>query len=149
MNQDQVRRTKVEEFMVKSPVSVEPWQLVAQARHLMLMHSFSFLPVHIDGQWKLVSEFALAKYLHLHPTPDLRKRALASQLAVAAEEKLGSKLELVEAEVVQQVAYLCLGFGQNDYFKTRHSALNRAFASAQGTGVTAPARNAAWRVRSS
>ena len=104
MNQDKVRRTKVEEFMVKSPVSVEPWQLVAQARHLMLMHSFSFLPVkvNIDGGWKLVSEFALAKYLHLHPTPDLRKRALASQLAVAADEKQESKLELVEAEVVRE-----------------------------------------------
>ena len=99
MSQDKVVRTKVEEFMVKSPVSVEPWQLVAQARHLMLMHSFSFLPVNVDGQWKLVSEFALAKYLHL--TAD-RKRALASPLEVAAEEKLGSKLELVEAEVVQQ-----------------------------------------------
>ena len=49
----------------------------------------------------------------------------------------------------ERFAYLCLGFGQNDYFKTRHRALNRAFASAQGTGVTAPARNAAWRVRSS
>ena len=49
----------------------------------------------------------------------------------------------------ERFAYLCLGFGQNDYFKTRHSALKRAFASAQGAGVTAPARNAAWRVRSS
>ena len=49
----------------------------------------------------------------------------------------------------ERFAYLCLGFGQNDYVKTRYSALNRAFASAQGTGVTAPARNAAWRVRCS
>ena len=111
MNQDKVRRTKVEEFMVKSPVSVEPWQLVAQARHLMLMHSFSFLPVHIDGQWKLVSEFALAKYLHL--TVD-RKHALASPLAVAVGEKQEPKLELVEAEVVRQGTSIAALFGNTE-----------------------------------
>ena len=40
-------------------------------------------------------------------------------------------------------ANLRLGFGQNDDPKTRHRTLNRALASAQGTGFTVPARKAA------
>lgn len=57
-----VERT-VENLMVSSPVTVESWQPVAHARQLMLMHSFSFLPVRLDGAWCLVSELGLAKYL--------------------------------------------------------------------------------------
>lgn len=57
-------RLTVADYMVKSPVSVEHWQPVAHVRQLMLMHSFSFIPVCIDKKWKLVSETAIAKYLH-------------------------------------------------------------------------------------
>jgi hypothetical protein len=63
MKEQDVPRIHVEDFIVKSPVSVEPWQLVAHARQLMLTHSFSFLPVYIDDEWKLVTEVGLAKYL--------------------------------------------------------------------------------------
>jgi len=55
---------KVKDVMVKSPMTVEPWQPVAQARQLMLMHSFSFLPVRIGRSWWLVSEIGLAKFLN-------------------------------------------------------------------------------------
>jgi CBS-domain-containing membrane protein len=64
MKEQEVQRTTVEDFMVKAPVTVEHWQLVAHARQLMLTHSFSFLPVYIGAQWKLVSEVGLAKFLH-------------------------------------------------------------------------------------
>lgn len=57
-----VERT-VENLMVSSPVTVESWQPVAHARQLMLMHSFSFLPVRLGDAWHLVSELGLAKYL--------------------------------------------------------------------------------------
>ena len=57
-----VERT-VGNVMVTSPMTVEPWQPVAHARQLMLMHSFSFLPVRIDASWWLVSELGLAKFL--------------------------------------------------------------------------------------
>lgn len=50
-------------LMVTSPVSVEQWQPVAHARQVMLMHSFSFLPVRFEDGWYLVSELGLAKYL--------------------------------------------------------------------------------------
>lgn len=57
-------RHQVKHYMVKSPVSVAPWQPVAHARQLMLTHSFSFLPVKHDG-WHLLSETSLARYLQL------------------------------------------------------------------------------------
>jgi hypothetical protein len=53
----------VADVMIKSPMTIESWQPVGRARQLMLMHSFSFLPVFIDDKWKLVSELGLAKYL--------------------------------------------------------------------------------------
>lgn len=53
----------VSNLMVSAPVTVEAWQPVAHARQLMLMHSFSFLPVRLNGEWCLVSELGLAKYL--------------------------------------------------------------------------------------
>lgn len=55
-------RHQVKHYMVKSPVSLEPWHPVAHARQLMLTHSFSFLPIKLDG-WMLVSETSLARYL--------------------------------------------------------------------------------------
>jgi hypothetical protein len=63
MKEQVVPRIHVEDFIVKSPATVEPWQLVAHARQLMLTHSFSFLPVYIEREWKLVTEVGLAKYL--------------------------------------------------------------------------------------
>jgi len=46
MVEQQIVRTRVDDFMVRSAVVVHPWQPVAYARQLMLMHSFSFLPVY-------------------------------------------------------------------------------------------------------
>jgi hypothetical protein len=58
-----VKRT-VGNLMVKAPITVEPWQPVAHARQLMLMHSFSFLPLWHEKCWWLLSELALAKFLN-------------------------------------------------------------------------------------
>ena len=98
MVEQQILRETVSDFMVKSPVVVEPWQPVAHARQLMLMHSFSFLPVFID-KWKLVSELSMARYLHKNPN---RKKALAMPIDGAA----AAGLELIDAEVVQATAPL-------------------------------------------
>lgn len=54
---------KVKDYMVKAVVHVEPWHPVAHARQLMLTHSFSFLPVYINGKWKLISELSVARFL--------------------------------------------------------------------------------------
>lgn len=83
----------VGDYMVKAPVAVEHWQPVARARQLMLMNSFSFLPVLIDGKWKLVSETAMAKYLH--------KSSNKGDLLVKTIEAVADKgLPLLPAKVV-------------------------------------------------
>lgn len=55
--------SKVSDYMVRQVVVVEPWQPVAHARQLMLTHSFSFLPVYVDSEWKLLSELSVARFL--------------------------------------------------------------------------------------
>jgi hypothetical protein len=61
------RRT-IGNLMVKSPVTIAPWQPVAYARQVMLMHSFSFLPIWHENRWWLLSELSLAKFLNVSNT---------------------------------------------------------------------------------
>ena len=91
MKEQQLPRQAVKDFMVKSPVVLEVWQPVAHARQLMLTHSFSFLPVFMDG-WKLLSENGLARYMLTNKD---WARALARTIEEAAQE-----LDLLEATVV-------------------------------------------------
>jgi hypothetical protein len=84
MGDTQFSRQTVADYMVKAPVIVEPWQPVAHARQLMLTHSFSFLPVHID-KWKLVPELSMARYLHRDPD---RRKLLATRIDNAARHGL-------------------------------------------------------------
>ena len=77
-------------LMVSTAIAVEPWQPVAHARQLMLMHSFSFLPVWLDGSWHLVSELGLAKYL--------RNGLRNSRLAESLETAKGNGMELVQID---------------------------------------------------
>jgi hypothetical protein len=97
MEQEAPRRTSVRDFMVKAPVFVEPWNLVAHARQLMLTHSFSFLPILVEGRWNLVSELALARYLNRQ---EGRSKLLAKTLLEVTVPKSGPLLELQEAVVV-------------------------------------------------
>lgn len=92
MCEQDVPRKQVADFMVKSPVSIEVWQPVAHARQLMLMHSFSFLPVH-HGSWKLLSEVAMAKYLN---SGGNWNQLLAAPIELAAK----NGLKLIDANVV-------------------------------------------------
>lgn len=75
----------VGDLMVKSPIVIEPWQPVAHARQLMLMHSFSFLPVRIQEDWWLLSEVGLAKFLSTSKTV---KRARLGQTIEASKDAL-------------------------------------------------------------
>lgn len=61
-----IKRKNVSDFMIRNPVFVESWHPVAFARQLMLTHSFSFLPVQIGTEWKLLSELEMATYLFPH-----------------------------------------------------------------------------------
>jgi hypothetical protein len=98
---DTFRKT-VEDFMVKAPVSVESWQPVAHARQLMLMHSFSFLPVRIEEKWKLVSEVSMAKYLSGATNANEKKQMLATTIHAASTS--AQKLELIDAQVTKPSA---------------------------------------------
>ena len=84
-----VERT-VGSVMVASPIIVEEWQPVAQARQLMLMHSFSFLPVRVGEAWMLVSELGLAKFLGVNSET---KRA---RLGHTVERAINEGMEMVE-----------------------------------------------------
>ena len=92
MKEQQLPRGKVKDYMVKLPVSVEPWQPVAHARQLMLTHSFSFVPVFTDS-WKLVSETSMAKYL-------LGRDDWSARLAMPISEAVAYGLVLLDARVV-------------------------------------------------
>jgi len=93
MKEQEITRKLVEDFMVKSPVIVEPWQPVAHARQLMLTHSFSFVPVLVNEQWMLVSELAMARYLR---SGDVWNELLAAPIEWASARGLS----LIKAQVV-------------------------------------------------
>ena len=89
-------RKLVKDYMVKSPIVVEPWQPVAYARQLILTHSFSFLPVKL-GTWKLVSETAMARYIQFGGNAG---SDWAKLLGTSIEDAAGSGLALLDAKVV-------------------------------------------------
>jgi precorrin-8X/cobalt-precorrin-8 methylmutase len=66
----------VRDFMVRNPISVLPWQPVAAVRQLMLVHSFSYLPILVtDGDqpaWRLLSDLGVAQ--HLRDATDIERR---------------------------------------------------------------------------
>lgn len=92
MKEQEVPRRKVVDFMVKSPVSVELWQPVAHARQLMLMHSFSFLPIYQET-WKLLSEISMVKYLN-------SGKKWKDLLGTRIEDAVRDGLKLIDAKVV-------------------------------------------------
>ncbi|MDY0748746.1 hypothetical protein SNE35_29880 [Paucibacter sp. R3-3] len=94
MKEQQIARRSAKDFMVKSPIIVEPWQPIAYARQLMLTHSFSFIPVYIENQWWLISEGAMARFLNV-PRPEKMR-----VFAVPITEARAAGLTLIKAEVI-------------------------------------------------
>ena len=92
MKEQQINRRAVADYMVKSPVIIQAWQPIAHARQLMLTHSFSYLPVNLDG-WKIVSEFSMARFLH-------GAKNRAQLLATSIEDAVKEGLLLTDAHVV-------------------------------------------------
>lgn len=89
-------KLNVGDVMVKSPITVEPWQPVAHARQLMLMHSFSFLPVRLADTWHLISELGLARYLNV--ARDTKVDRLGKSIADAVND--GFELKSVPQETI-------------------------------------------------
>ena len=80
--------TKASDYMVRDVVLVKEWQPIAHARQLMLTHSFSFLPVFLNNEWKLISELSIAKFLPLSLTRSQRELRLAKSIDKAQAEGL-------------------------------------------------------------
>ena len=77
--------TKVSDYMVRDPVCAHFWQPVSLVRQRMLTNSFSYLPVqNKEGQWCLVSDLGVAKYLQ-GQSNNKRKKRLATPLGEAVE----------------------------------------------------------------
>jgi len=78
----------VNDYMIRDPICAHLWQPISFIRQRMLSNSFSFLPVKDhEGQWCLVSDLGIAKYLQGHSNQE-RKRRLATPLADAQEISL-------------------------------------------------------------
>lgn len=91
MNMKNNGRKTAADYMVKSVIAIEDWQLVAQARQMMLTYSFSFLPIFHDGKWKLLSDSAIACFLHKNTW----KTALAQSISEATRN---GGLKLIAAD---------------------------------------------------
>ena len=86
----------VEFVMVKSVIIAEPWHSLARARRAMLTHSFSFLPVDLNG-WHLLSDQAIVAITRTVEQDESNRR-----LALSVEEAVEKhQLELSKAYVVQ------------------------------------------------
>lgn len=83
----------VSHFMVRSPIIVEGWQPVAQARQLMLTYSISYIPWWNGERWMLLSETSVLRYLRSARTPNDRVGFPAKQLQEA-------ELDLITAATV-------------------------------------------------
>lgn len=80
--------TTVGEFMVRSPTTAATWQPLSFVRQIMLMNSFSYLPVQLkvaEGlEWHFVSDVSLARALRDATTRESRLAMPLSE-AVATE----------------------------------------------------------------
>jgi len=60
-------RYQASDFMVRNPVCAFMWQPLSFIRQTMLVNSFSYLPVPVEGaaktDWRLISDFRLGQYL--------------------------------------------------------------------------------------
>lgn len=67
----------VRDFMVREPSCAQPWQPLSLARHRMLTNSFSYLPIHLDGAWWFISDYAIASHV---ANAENRRKALAEPI---------------------------------------------------------------------
>ena len=77
---------KAKHYMMREPITAEPWEPIAFVRQKMLVHSFSHLPVRIDGSWKIVSDHGIAVYLWQPGDGACVKEKLQQQLDCAVKE---------------------------------------------------------------
>lgn len=93
-----VRDTRtVADFMVRGPVTAEPWQPLSFIRQRMLVDSFTYLPVHMAKRWWLVSDASLAAYLRGAADRETHRARLQEALEKTVAD---GGIALTEAKVV-------------------------------------------------
>jgi hypothetical protein len=89
----------VADYMVTTPVYVEEWHTLGYARQLMLVNSFSFLPIFHGEGWKMISDIAMAKFFQ-RLTSDDRKKFEAQPIKTALGLDQEKRLDLIEVKPV-------------------------------------------------
>jgi hypothetical protein len=98
-NNEDRARTTVAHFMVRTPVAAEPWHTVGHARRLMLLNSFSYLPIFWGDKWYLLTDMDMAKMLQsLDQTGRNLVAAASIQDVLSCDAPL---LKLAEATIVE------------------------------------------------
>lgn len=105
--EEEVKRLTVGDFMVSAPVVVHPWQTVEHVRQLMLLNSFSYLPIWHNKRWWLIADIAVATYLR----PDWPAKARLKQ---RLDEAQRNGLVLTPNETVERGAAVTSLLDQRD-----------------------------------
>ena len=90
----------VKAYIQKEVVRAYTWQRLEECRRLMLMHSFSYLPIKIGKDWRLLTDVNLAKYLASAKCDREQKKLMWEKVACAIKKEV--KLELEPANKVKQ-----------------------------------------------
>ena len=109
---------KAKHYMMREPITAEPWEPIAFVRQKMLVHSFSHLPVRIDGCWKIVSDHGIAVYLWQHDDGACVRKKLQQQLDCAVEEgtlKVRCAVVVKPEDVVHEVVKKREGYIREGY----------------------------------
>jgi CBS domain-containing protein len=73
----------ISDYMVRGVISAELWQPLSFVRQQMLANSFSYLPLLIGHNWRLLSDGSIAKYIQTN-----RKELLARTVEEAVKDSL-------------------------------------------------------------
>ena len=84
----------VKAYIQKEVIQVYTWQRLEECRRLMLTHSFSYLPIKIGKEWKLLTDVNLAKYLAQAKSNKKWKKLMWETVECAKEKEL--ELECVK-----------------------------------------------------
>ena len=99
----------VSDFMVRDPVCAELWQPVSLARQRMLASSFSYLPLRVNDEWKLLSDHAVAYYLSQADKPVEAIRARIEDAHKKGDLKLQSAVLVSPGTSVTDALQICGG----------------------------------------
>lgn len=75
------------DLMVRNPMTAELWQNIAAVRRTMLTNSFSYLPIRVDGVWRLISDRWIVQHLR-----DVSGRVRRRQPGMALDEVLAGNV---------------------------------------------------------